>query len=695
MGKLIRTYIILVLIMCILLNPLSDVRAYSVVEEIPENTNEIPMTYMEKEVHRLCDKISNILHIDSEIIYELAVLRGLTDRAIYKEKFPDLSTNESILNISNRVPLEIRCAPWRKAEAYRERLYTEDCKNNIRNIGSAKNMADSLYTEAYELSVIMNKYRAMDRGIKSKYFDSLNNSYKERIVFYEAVLELNGDTIQNSTDMIEEILYLSSNGKYSSSFIYTTLSGVCLPNLSVREILNKYGVTSEKSILDITKLLSYDEILNKSISISDMQSEYVLPYTPNYASRENMMLAASCLVGKVRYVWGGGHRQTSNIDGINPIWREFNELYSIEKATISGSISLGTSESMGGARILTSELKAFEGGYVNECIKPSSTWCPVHGYCGNSVCSEGESVRSIYDYERTRDKILDASSLNKYQALFNSINYGSGIEPHRLEGLDCSGYVSWVYNQITDKYIIDSTADYFTKQPALNELNFGESLLPGDVFAWDEHIVLIVGRARDNSKAYVTLESTPDIVRYGVVYYSGASTGDILYAKQIAREANELLGGLSSKTEPPHAYCMNDYLRPVEGVTEGMGEIEADSIAEGMIESMADNTVDDTVDNMVSGSNTLLNYDGTDSSLNCNDSIGCDETLESEKTEKDEETGIDTKVYATLGRFSGEFNDTKDISSMTAKDIIQISIDNMPIEYITGYKTYKGELFNR
>ena len=44
-----------------------------------------------------------------------------------------------------------------------------------------------------------------------------------------------------------------------------------------------------------------------------------MPYKLNYTSRENLLLAATSLTGKVSYIWGGGHEGTSNIDGINQV----------------------------------------------------------------------------------------------------------------------------------------------------------------------------------------------------------------------------------------------------------------------------------------------------------------------------------------------------------------------------------------
>ena len=83
-------------------------------------------------------------------------------------------------------------------------------------------------------------------------------------------------------------------------------------------------------------------------------------------------------------------------------------------------------------------------------------------------------------------------------------------------------------------------------------------MLPGDVFSWTSHIVVIVGQVRKGSKAYVTVEETPHVLKYGVVYYAGASSADIEYGKKIASEANTLIGGIPSGKETPHVYCMNN-----------------------------------------------------------------------------------------------------------------------------------------
>ena len=60
-------------------------------------------------------------------------------------------------------------------------------------------------------------------------------------------------------------------------------------------------------------ILSFDSKLAAYNDPDTIKNEYVNPYKLGYTSRENMMLAAMSVVGKVRYVWGGGHLGSGNL----------------------------------------------------------------------------------------------------------------------------------------------------------------------------------------------------------------------------------------------------------------------------------------------------------------------------------------------------------------------------------------------
>ena len=312
---------------------------------------------------------------------------------------------------------------------------------------------------------------------------------------------------------------------------------------------------SENSIVSVSgpdTILTNNRTVSSNIAVSSdnatpkvrrvaktVSSPYVYPYDIGLTTRENMMIAAMSLVGDVRYVWGGGHSGASYIKGINPVWKPFRNLYPDDP----------TEEGFG------------------TCIKPSGSWCPIHGNIHTSF--HGETIYSIDQYIDLRSGLFDEIDLTdeKYRDMLSTVDYSNGVNAHVLDGLDCSGYVSWIYNQIQNDYKVNTAARYFTRQSCFTPLSMGARLLPGDIFAWKTHIVMIVGHVIEGSKAYVTLEETPNVLRFGVAYYSGAAKSDIEYGKQIASEANALIGGLDPTKERPHVYCINTVGTSASAVT--------------------------------------------------------------------------------------------------------------------------------
>ena len=94
----------------------------------------------------------------------------------------------------------------------------------------------------------------------------------------------------------------------------------------------------------------------------------------------------------------------------------------------------------------------------------------------------------------------------EFRNLMNPI-IKSGLNSHRFDGLDCSGYITWLYNQITDKYTYDSDAWGFVNQSGMITVD-SSNILPGDTYGWSSHIVMVVGPYAVDSKAYVLIEST-------------------------------------------------------------------------------------------------------------------------------------------------------------------------------------------
>ena len=82
-------------------------------------------------------------------------------------------------------------------------------------------------------------------------------------------------------------------------------------------------------------------------------------------------------------------------------------------------------------------------------------------------------------------------------------------------------------------------------------------MLPGDVYSWTGHIVLIVGKVANSGKSHIILEASPNTVKFGVLYYSGVSTDELEKAINIAKEANDLIGALPD-VERTHIYNMDN-----------------------------------------------------------------------------------------------------------------------------------------
>jgi hypothetical protein len=330
----------------------------------------------------------------------------------------------------------------------------------------------------------------------------------------------------------------------------------------------------------------------------------------------------------------------------------------------------------------------------------------------------GGTVYSLDQYIEARKDILNVDELSsdKYREMLSTIDFKNGINIHTLDGLDCSGYASWLYNQITDKYTINSSAVSFTDQLGIKKVTFGSELLPGDVFSWTEHIVVIVGKSTESGKAYVTIEQTPNVLKFGVVYYSGASQYDIDRAYEIAKEANELIGGLNSEYERPSKYCMND---------QGKVTISSTGTSSKILISKVDYYLDENGNTIITSGIVPDSYDSQEVTVHEPESedelksytmkfyindTEAGETSSDDSGENNTNDSINASVTGTtveqiyaIGRFQDPFIDedtlvgdiNKTIKSMTADEIIQYTITKLPISYVSGYSTYTGEIFDK
>lgn len=575
------------------------------------------------QVDNLYTTIADNTGLNKKYIKELHVLAG--GKAIYSDKKANIYNDKTVDVYSGPMHINGANTVYQKAEFI-------ECADETIERPSEYYLPDAMYSVSYDIKALMSQRMFYNRDTYQEYFNALTNDTRDNILFYEAVLLYTGENVETVNNLLLAYMEILTAKGANENIIEINEDKPSI-KAEYTEILNKYGFINDRTLQYLAILLSYDENIAVYDNTNYITETNILPYIKNYTSRENMMVSAVSLVGKVRYVWGGGHDGTANIDGINPAWYSWSEAYPNE------AISEVITTDKRGNKVLSREYNSGFG----TCIKSSSYWCPLHG--GGSSEFHGRTVFSPKDYLSIRENIIDYNKYNydDYMSVLSQINFSDGVNEHLIDGLDCSGYASWLYNQITDKYTFNTAAQYFTTQDGIKEITFGSDLLPGDVFAWDSHIVVIVGKVRDESKAYVTVEQTPNILRFGVVYYNGASSKDINLAIQIANEANELIGGINIIDEPTKQYCMN----------------------------------------------TVGYYTETS-------------TLVDEET-GEAIVSTENKHYTSIGRYSEGFIDENtivtdyetSIENMTAQQIIQYTLTKLPLSYVLGYNIYDGDLFNK
>lgn len=600
------------------MNPLDEVSVDNAISNIED---------LDVQLNDLYNKVGESLNIDYKYVKILHILAG--GKAVYADKRPNIYTDETVTSMQSPFCIEGANTQYRVYQ----KIECPD-KNILRP--SSNYIPDAAYSVTYDIVQLMNERLNYDRGGEQIYFDSLNSSAKKEIIFTEAVMKYTGasdNSINSYYRVYEKFMYDKTKGENIVAFE----DGSIKIKEQYLNTLKENGIDNELHLKYIGIILGFDEVLANNDNTQSVSDEYVLPYIPNYTSRENMMIAATCLIGKVRYVWGGGHSGMSEIDGINPTWMLFEQLYA------DSPTSQIISESNGS--IVDINNPSFD-----HCIKPSGSWCPNHGASCGSCSFDGPYVYSLEEYIDHIDEYIDVTDLktDKYAKLMDDVNFYNGIAVDTINGLDCSGYASWIYNQITDRYTINTVAADFANYPGMKEVKFGDKLLPGDVFSWPAHIVTIVGRLNDKNNVYVTAESTPNVLRFGVVYYNGASQTDIEAAKEVARQANQLIGGLFD-IEEPHVYCMNNCGVYTTYYDEQGNIIEDENLSDGSTISTVTTrecSIGRLKDNFIDENTTIAEYD-------------------------------------------------MPLKDMYAKDIIQYIIGKLPYSYISGYNQYNGDIFNK
>ena len=401
-------------------------------------------------------------------------------------------------------------------------IYTEKTENKLLNTtkveicpfvtnvnaqlrGSEYYLPDCLWTLSKHLKETIEK-----RSKNRKDLESIYTADRDRIIFYEAYESLY-DYDVDITKIAQLYTDLLNTKKKDECVVDISEEGNYTINEKFIPIFKKYGIENTEIL---AQALSLDEKLLQSASEYAIKDAPLKKTTYVYGetSRYNMMKAGIGLVGKVRYVWGGGHGIHS-IHGYSPIWFVFNEQYKDNEASN---------------------------------ISPSgNTWCPIHGSTGNCAY-RGEVVRTATDYRKARKDIFGNSVywkgvMNMSDVCDNEVLVKNGISIHQLEGLDCSGFCSWLYNQIDTSRIYDSSASGFVSNGGLEPVSLTD-LQTGDIANWSSHVICIVGKYAPN--VYIAVESTSYTVKLGVYYITGANTKDIQNAKALAKKYNKLIGNI-------------------------------------------------------------------------------------------------------------------------------------------------------
>lgn len=501
----------------------TSLNSTSEISENAEQNDIVAIEDLEVQLNDLYHRVGDYFKIDYLYIKILHLLAG--GKAVYAEELPNIYCDETVNTLEAPLDIEgantnyVHSAPW------------AECTDESIERPSKYYIPDAIYNVTADVIKIMNKRSAADRGVMQDYFDALTLDVKTNILFCEAILEYTGnseETVNSFYSTYEKLVY----DKAPNENVIEVVNGEYAFKDKFKTTVISNGITDEQALNNLALILSFDGSLAAASDASELLDYYVIPYEVDYQSRENMMIAAMAVVGKARYVWGGGHLEAANLEGINPVWEKFNDSY-------------GRAPD--------------EAGY-DKCIKPSVGYCPVHGNTTseNGCLFSSETMYSSDEYINyiVSTDIDESVDIEKMANLLSAIDFDGGITAHRLDGFDCSGFSSWLYNQVSESSF-NSGAMNFIGQSGIKQLSFGSQLYAGDVFSWGNHIVVIVGPSRIGGNAYVTIEATPNMVKFGVAYYGNATTSDISKAISIANDANDLIGNLPD-SETAHIYNMTN-----------------------------------------------------------------------------------------------------------------------------------------
>lgn len=580
---------------------------------------EIDIDQIEFQLSDLIQNVQEQTGLSVQEINKLYKLQG--NKPIYDTINPDITAEKTVNGFDTAFQID------GVEQQYNIRYSLYYCPDVTIKRPSRYYLPDAAYNVQHTVQEYLDKWKNKDRQGDSAY-QLLSDDVKEQLYFYEAVLDYIGEPSEDLYVLYKSII----DGKIATGQqVYTDSESSSQTQVFqdwVVETMLTHGY-SQRQIDTLQVLWEDDTYILYSESLSDIVSDYYYPFNYEEQTIDNLMSVASQVVGKVRYVWGGGHYKANNIAGISPVWQLFNQYY------------------------IDSE-------HGQNCIMPSYTWCPIHGELSNTanacIGTDGDIFNQVYEYIKSRSKFLDTSTLEngKYTEMISNTGMTGQIIGHNLDGLDCSGYIGWIYNQITGGKITDQTARYFiqSNKKYFTELQIDDDLKPGDIFQWSTHIVMIIGPQRNSEscEAYVMIEMSPYFVQFGVAYKNGASSSDIQRAKQIAKDANELFGG---------AYCSNYQIHAYNIETEVVTQTDE-----------------------LTGVETTVEQDREDMKLGRYNSFN------------DKDTVIDqNQLFGVSRQYSG-----KQLYNMDAQEILQYTVDkyllNGDEQYLSGISTYTGRLFS-
>lgn len=257
---------------------------------------------------------------------------------------------------------------------------------------------------------------------------------------------------------------------------------------------------------------------------------------------QDMVVASTCLVGKVTYVTGGGHMINAlEFEGVLPTWIVERDAY----------VKYGYSKYY------------YVGTYISDVVlvHKEDYKSPEPADSSSFIRKDIHNIRisTIEDYVKVTNFNTELFSQLKYNTdrkIYTgavgskgelTVNKSSS-ELASFIGMDCSSFCSWILNQATNKPT-DVARKYkgsygmITYTPEEYDYNFQF----GDVFNYEGHVVFCIGKVgAAGDGVCIVVEMTPPTIKFTVVIADNYNQTSYSSAIAIAKEANLLIGNLDS-----------------------------------------------------------------------------------------------------------------------------------------------------